>query len=72
MSDKWWVMSDEWRKLNNGNWVMKKNKPNKALGTMFKNIEGGTGKLPIILLKLSCSIIDALQYEWLLHDAFRC
>ena len=35
---EWWcqmgvvfrVMSDEWRKLSDGNWVMKKNKPNKA------------------------------------------
>ena len=69
---EWWVMSNEWWVMSDGNWVMKKNKPNKALGTMFKYIEGGTGNLPIMLLKLNRSIIDALQYEWLLHDAFRC
>ena len=35
---EWWcqtgvvfrVMSDEWQKLSDGNWVMKQNKPNKA------------------------------------------
>ena len=46
MSDEWWVMSDKWRKLNDGNWVIKKKQTKQGLSFFFFFFYMGHGLLP--------------------------